>query len=46
MNSSHSVKILSCLFIQWGTQGVMVIVIGNGYSDLNSNPGWGCLYFT
>ena len=24
---------------------VTVIVMGNGHSDLNSNPGWGCLDF-
>ena len=28
------------------TFGVMVIVFGNGLSDMNSNPGGGCLNFT
>ena len=32
--------------IIWGTQGVIVIIIGNGHPDPSSNPGWGCLHFT
>ena len=27
-------------------RGVMVIVVGNGHGDLNSNPGRDCLNFT
>ena len=29
-----------------GACSVMVIAIGNKHSDLSSNPGWYCLYFT
>ena len=24
----------------------MVILVGNGINDPNSNPGWGCLHLT
>ena len=27
-------------------RGVMVIVVGNGHGDTNSNPGWDWLHFT
>ena len=29
-----------------GARGVMVIVVGNGYGDTCSNPGWDWLRFT
>ena len=29
-----------------GTRGVMVIIIGDGHSDLNSNHEGRCLHFT
>ena len=29
-----------------GARGVMVIVVGNGHSDMSSNPGRGWLHFT
>ena len=29
-----------------GAHGVMVIVGGNGHSDISSNPGWDWLHFT
>ena len=37
LNSSH--------FGKRGTCDLMVIGIGNGYSDLISNPGQSCLHF-
>ena len=37
-------------FIRWyilgGAHGVMVIVVGNGHSDMSSNPGQDWLCFT
>ena len=32
--------------IYGGARGVMIIVIGNGYGDTNSNPGLEWLHFT
>ena len=32
--------------ITWGVLSVMVIIVTNGYSDLSSNPGRSCLYFS
>ena len=29
-----------------GARGIMVIVVGNGYDDTGSNPGWDWLHFT
>ena len=29
-----------------GARGVMVIVVGNGYGDMSSNPGQDWLHFT
>ena len=29
-----------------GTNGIMVIIIGNGHGDPSSNPGHGCLHFS
>ena len=31
-------------FIYW-TEGVMVIIVGNGIGNLGSEPGWGCFWF-
>ena len=28
------------------TCSVMIIIVGNGHSNLSSNPGWGCLHLT
>ena len=38
---------VGCTVIQgMGSHGVTVIVIGNGYGDLSSNPGQSSLHFT
>ena len=30
----------------WGARGIMAIVVGNGHSDMSSNPGQDWLHFT
>ena len=35
-----------CVSVCCGVHGAMVIVIGNGYGGLSSNPRRGCLHFT
>ena len=46
------IYIYSCIDIMYiknkvrGARGVIVIVVGNGHSDMSSNPGRGWLHFT
>ena len=38
-NTNNHIYIYIYIYIIWGTCGVMVIIIGNGYSDPGSNLG-------
>ena len=42
------IYLMDWIEIKWngGACGVMVIVVRNGHSDTNSNPGWDWLHFT
>ena len=47
----HKIRHSHCLVMHYmyivrGGRGVMVIVVGNGHGDPNSNPGWDWLHFT
>ena len=37
--TQHKDNFLSREDLVWSARGVMVIVVGNGYGDTNSNPG-------